>query len=63
MRTEPRNIGIKVNLPKKKSEDKHDPFYNNLGIRGRIFTGRVISIKSAKTAKVVFERIFPIKKY
>jgi len=60
----PRNIGIKVKLPGSKvGDDRHDPFFGKLGIRGRILTGSVISIKSAKTAKVELTHILQIKKY
>ena len=58
-----KNIGIKVSLPKQASNDKHDPFFSNLRIRGRLFTGKVISTSSAKTAKIEFERLLPIPKY
>ncbi|MFH1592550.1 MAG: 30S ribosomal protein S17 [Candidatus Woesearchaeota archaeon] len=63
MKKKIRNIGIKVKVPSKKSEDRHDPFFGNLGIRGRIFTGTVVSMNSAKTAKIEFSRLIPIKKY
>lgn len=60
----PKNIGIKVKQPiLTKSEDIHDPFFGNLSLRGRMFTGIVISTNSAKTAKVEFTRLYPIPKY
>lgn len=58
-----RNIGLKVKVPSKKSEDKNDPFFGKLGVRGRILTGKIISMNSPKTAKVEFDRILQIKKY
>ena len=58
-----RNIGIKVKNPTKQSTDKHDPFFGNLSIRGRIFTGTIISIMAQRTAKIEFERLVPIPKY
>lgn len=63
MKTVIRNIGIAVSQPSKASTDKHDPFYGNLRIRGRIFTGTIVDIKAQKTAKVVFERLVPLPKY
>ena len=63
MKVEPRNIGIAVKTIPKPSTDKHDPFFSNIGIRGRIFVGKVISVKSQKTAKIEFERRILIPKY
>jgi len=63
MKEKIRNIGIKISYPKKGSNDKHDPFFSNLKIRGRIFTGTVISTKSTRTAKIEFERRVPLPKY
>ena len=57
------NIGLNIKLPSKPSKDKHDPYFRSFGVRGRIFIGKVISTKSAKTAKIEFERIVPLPKY
>ncbi|MEM2759895.1 MAG: 30S ribosomal protein S17 [Nitrososphaerales archaeon] len=58
-----RNIGIQVNPPRRECEDDHCPFHGTLGIRGRLFTGNVVSNKAKKM--VVVEREYPhlIKKY
>ncbi len=58
-----RNIGIMVKAPTEISSDKHDPFSSPFGVRGRIFTGIITGIKAQKTAKIEFERIFPLPKY
>ena len=63
MKTKARNIGLQVKAPSQASTDKHDPFFSPFSIRGRIFVGKVISTKSAKTAKIEFERITPLQKY
>ena len=64
MKDKIRKIGIDVKLPKDgSSKDKHDPFYGVFGVRGRILSGRVISTKSHRTAKIEFTRLFPLKKY
>ncbi len=60
---ETRNIGIKINPPKNKCEDVKCPFHGKLKLRGRVFTGRVVSDKLKKNATVVWERAHFIKKY
>ena len=64
MKNKVKNIGMPVALPKNPSnKDKHDPFYSNFSVRGKVFIGKVISSKSIRTAKIEFSRIFPLKKY
>ena len=58
-----RNIGVNVKRPTKLSNDQRNPISSSFSVRGRIFIGKVISTKSAKTAKIEFERIFPLIKY
>ena len=45
-----RNIGIKVKAPKEEpqSGDTKNPFNGTLSIRGKLFEGKVIKIKSKK---------------
>ncbi|MEK6934485.1 MAG: 30S ribosomal protein S17 [Nanoarchaeota archaeon] len=60
----PRNIGVEVKAPKAtNSSDSHDPFFKGLSLRGRIFTAKVLSANSSKTAKVEFTRLHSIPKY
>ena len=60
---EKKGIGIKVEIPKKECKDKNCPFHNNLKLRGRTFTGKVVSKDTHKTAKITWSRISPIRKY
>lgn len=57
------NIGIEVKLPKKTCNDKNCPFHSNLKIRGRTFTGVVMSDKMHKSLVVEWERRQLIRKY
>ena len=63
MKTESRNIGISVETPKQKCSDSECPFHGNLSVRGRQFTGTVVSSKMRKTAVIEFERLQFLKKY
>ncbi len=49
-----RNIGIDVNYPSKVCNDTKCPYHGALRIRGKLFTGTVVSKKSKKM--VVIER-------
>ena len=62
-RIETRNIGIVVESPKQKCSDMKCPFHGNLSLRGRQFTGTVVSTKMRKTAVIEFERLHFLKKY
>ena len=64
MKDKIKNIGIAVNLPKvKSSNDKNDPFFSDIRVRGKVLVGKVISAKAYRTAKIEFARLFPLKKY
>lgn len=52
-----------MNVPKNKCEDKQCPFHGNLKIRGRTFTGTVVSDKMSKTAVAEWQRKHYLKKY
>lgn len=56
-----KNIGIETAKPSKspKSADPKDPFYGTTKIRGRIFTGTVISDRMQKTVTVEW----PLRKF
>jgi len=60
-----KNIGIEAAKPLKtpKSVDVKDPFYGQVKVRGRIFTGTVISAKMQKTVTVEWPRRRFIAKY
>ncbi len=60
---ESRNIGIDLVAPKQNCADIKCPFHGKLSVRGRQFTGTVISTKMRKTAVVEFERLLFLKKY
>jgi len=59
----PKNIGIKVAIPQKFADDPRCPFYGNLKVRGRKFTGTVVSDKMNKTATVQWTRYKLLTKY
>lgn len=58
-----RNIGISVSPPRRTCEDNNCPFHGRLPIRGRVFTGTLVSAKARKM--VVVEQHFsrPVTKY
>ena len=58
-----RNIGINVEMPKSICKDAKCPFHGKLTVRGRQFTGTVISTKMRKTAVIEFERLYFLNKY
>ena len=62
-KTEVRNIGIALEAPKQKCNDAKCPFHGSLSVRGRQFTGTVVSTKMRKTAVIEFERLHFLKKY
>lgn len=57
-----KNIGIEVALPEKTCNDKNCPFHGFLKVRGRIFTGKVVS-KKDKTATIEWDYLKHIPKY
>ncbi|MCS6768142.1 MAG: 30S ribosomal protein S17 [Candidatus Nitrosocaldus sp.] len=58
-----RSIGLQVALPSRTCADPKCPFHGRLSIRGKLFTGVVVSKKARKM--VVIERYYQqyIKKY
>ena len=62
-KTETRNIGIVVEAPKQICNDANCPFHGALSLRGRRFTGTVVSTKMRKTAVIEFESLYFLKKY
>lgn len=65
MKKEIKNIGIPVQRPDnaRKTNDLKDPFYGSVRLRGRVFTGIVVSDKMQKTAVVEWPRRKYDKKY
>lgn len=62
-KTEAKNIGIVLEAPKQQCSDINCPFHGKLSVRGRQFTGTVVSTKMRKTAVIEFERLYFLKKY
>ena len=60
---EKKNIGIGVESPKEKCEDRHCPFHGEIKVRGRIFKGNVIRKSPHKTIVVEWPRSYYIQKY
>ena len=60
---EKKNIGIGVESPKEKCEDRHCPFHGDVKVRGRTFTGTVIRKSPHKTVVVEWPRPYYIKKF
>ncbi len=58
-----RGIGITVSAPAKECTDMLCPFHGTLGVRGRLFSGKVISDKARKMIVVEREYTHLIKKY
>ena len=44
-----KNIGVKVNEPKRECDDKNCPFHGGLSIRGKLFDGKVTGDKAKQT--------------
>ncbi len=57
------NIGLDVNEPKKKCEDKNCPFHGSLSVRGTVIEGEVASIVDDKGVVVEREYTQKIPKY
>ena len=62
-KTETRTIGVAVEMPDQSCADIKCPFHGNLSVRGRQFTGTIISTKMRKTAVIEFGRLQFLKKY
>ena len=60
---EKKQIGIDVNIPSKKCNDKHCPFHSNLKLRGKVFSGKVRKVNVQKTATIEWPRTYFIPKY
>lgn len=59
-----KNIGIPgIKGPSKECEDKYCPFHGHIRVRGRVFTGKVISTKMNRTIVIKRDYAFYVKKY
>jgi small subunit ribosomal protein S17 len=58
-----KNIGLESKKPEKTCTDKKCPFHGDLKVRGREFTGKVVSAMAKNTAKVMWDRKYAIPKY
>ena len=63
MKSGARNLGIGLEAPKQECSDTKCPFHGNLSVRGRQFTGIVVSTNMRKTAVIEFGRLQFLKKY
>lgn len=57
------NIGIKVKEPERECEDKHCPFHGKLSVRGKLFAGKITSVKARKTITLQKESPLYINKF
>lgn len=62
-KSEVKKIGIVVEDPKQACKGSACPFHGHLSIRGRNFTGIIVSTKMRKTAIVEFDRFHFLPKY
>ena len=58
-----KNIGIEAKEPKKECKDPKCPWHGQLSLRGRIFTGTVVSAGGEKTVIVRWHYNYYIPKY
>lgn len=58
-----RTLGVEVKAPEEKCESRKCPFHGNLKIRGRTFSGEVVSLKAQKTAVIERHYLKFIPKY
>jgi len=58
-----RDIGIEAKRPEKECNDPKCPWHGRLSLRGRVFVGKVVSDKAAKTVVVRWEYHWYLPKY
>jgi len=56
-------VGLGIEPPTEKCDDRNCPFHGTLSVRGRIFTGTVVSDKMSRTVVVEHEHMRKIAKY
>ncbi|MEE8168017.1 MAG: 30S ribosomal protein S17 [Candidatus Hydrothermarchaeales archaeon] len=57
------DIGVDVELPKKKCEDRNCPFHGSLKVRGQIIKGNVVSDRMSNTVVVERNYLHYLRKY
>jgi len=58
-----KNVGLEVKAPSRQCEDPNCPFHGSLKIRGKLLTGRVVSVSAKNLAVVQRESTQFNKKY
>lgn len=58
-----KDIGLGIKPPKNKCKDINCPWHGKLSIRGRVFDGKVESVKAHKTVSVRIDYVKYIPKY
>jgi len=58
-----KQVGIEVDFPKEKCEDRNCPFHGNIKLRGRMFVGTIMSKDTNRTAVVEWSRQIKLPKY
>lgn len=58
-----RNIGIEVKVPERQCVDPNCPFHGSLRIRGKLLSGKVVSVSAKNMAVVQRESTQFTKKY
>ena len=59
-----RNVGIEgLETPNRECKDKKCPWHGNVKIRGKIFEGKIVSIRPQKTAIIEREYFHYVPKY
>jgi len=61
--SESKNVGLEVRAPARPCEDPNCPFHGSLRVRGKLLSGKVVSVSSAKLAVVLRESYKYNKKY
>ncbi len=58
-----RSLGIDVDGPKETCESRDCPFHGNLKVRGKTFSGQIVSLKAQNTAVIERHYLKFIPKY
>jgi small subunit ribosomal protein S17 len=58
-----RNIGLDVAAPEEECKSEDCPFHGNLKIRGKTYTGKIISLKPENTVVIERRYLYYVPKY
>ena len=58
-----KNIGLNLEVPKEKCDDKKCPFHGEVNVKPETFVGKVIKEDVGRTATIEWSRNIQIKKY